>query len=613
MHDREWWKKALQCVAAVALVASFAPVQSYAAVRGVTVQDIKRGGAGAIKALKLSAEDTSGTPTNSIKGQISHNGGDWADSAISAVPYVNVSGTWQPVGGALVGADGSYSIDGLAAGTYRVGFFDSNNVYADDYYDSKTTTIGAGDDITLGGADVTGVNQTLTALPELRIAGRVHFVGATAGDGSVGVEIYSQDASGTWNVQYTVPIAADGSYKLHLANEGTYRLGFFDSDDAFAPAFYADASTVDSATDISVKAAVPVSGIDQTMTVQPSVRYGGGDAIDTAVQLSQSAFADGFGGTVVVCTGDNWPDSLAAGSYAYAAGGPILLVHQKSVPGSVIAELARLAPTEVVIVGGTSAVSVDDEMAIRGTGVPIVRRLQGNDRYGTSVAVAQEMLNRGLVLYDENGNLMNVAFATGASAADAMGGSPVAADQQMPILLVQKNKVPPVVASFLAANESSATGVLLFGGTAVVSDAVADQLAVAPASGAAADNVTRLGGTDRYATSVAIAEYATGLDFSPRMAALCSGTDYTAGLAACPVLAARKQVLLLTANKLVKQKVSGSATYTYLSPATEHYISAAANAALVPNTLARIDAIGSTAALPDDVWNYARTLAGIAH
>ena len=579
------------------------------------------------------ADDTA-TPTFSIQGHIGQTSGDWAGAAIAAVPYQLISGKWQPVGGSDVATDGTYSIDGLAAGTYRVGFTDSNRVYADDYYDSITTTVGAAADISVVATNVTGIDQTLTALPALQITGHVNYVGAPPVSGDVQAEIYSLDASGTWAVVYTTPVADDGTYDVHLATADTYRVGFSDTSNLFGDVYYDGASTLASATGIPVVADSPVTGVNATMTAKASARVGSTDAVANAIAISQSQFDDGVGGPVIICTADNWPDSLASTPYAHALNCPILLVHKKTVDASVIAELNRLQAEEVVIVGGASSVSVDDEMAIRAAGFGIVRRLAGADRYGTSVAIAQEMLNRGLVLYDENGNLMNVAVATGASFTDAICGAPAAAAQSMPLLLIQKSKVPAAVSSFLAANETSATQVLAFGGTGSLSDSTLNLVSIAPSGGVPADNVTRVGDSDAFRTSVAIAGFEqNNLGWSDRQAMLSSNKNYADAIAVGPVLATNQESLLLTAPALKSKKVAHSPKpygYTQLSPSVEAFVSKQTTPSIDPAAvgytslddtstelrdfnIGRIDALGNATSLPADVWNYALTVAGIPH
>ena len=49
----------------------------------------------------------------------------------------------------------------------------------------------------------------------------------------------------------------------------------------------------------------------------------------------------------------NYPDALAAGAAAVAQGGPLLLVDPGYVPDVTLAELRRLSPASIVLVGGT--------------------------------------------------------------------------------------------------------------------------------------------------------------------------------------------------------------------------------------------------------------------
>lgn len=95
---------------------------------------------------------------------------------------------------------------------------------------------------------------------------------------------------------------------------------------------------------------------------------------------------------VYIATGLNFPDALGAGSPAALELAPILLVEQNNIPAATLAELNRLAPKEVVIVGGPSAVSDSVFVAIEGLAFkPIVTRISGNNRYETAAALSQSI------------------------------------------------------------------------------------------------------------------------------------------------------------------------------------------------------------------------------
>jgi hypothetical protein len=294
------------------------------------------------------------------------------------------------------------------------------------------------------------------------------------------------------------------------------------------------------------------------------------------------------------------------------------------VPQEVIDEIGRLDASEVVIIGSPTAVTFSVENDLRQSGVSIVRRLGGSDAYGTSAAVAQEMVTRGLTVTGDGGKLVNVAVVGGLnlktqSPYDAMVAAPVAAHQDMPLLLVKKASVPVAVADFLAANESTETNVLLVGGESIVSADVEPQLTPADPASANEDYVSpvvRVSGADRYATSVAVAKLAMeGYGFSGRKAALSTLNSAPEVLALSPVLANRNEPVILTAPILKRKAVADSpGAYTWMSPVTEVFISKQTAPTLDPSgelanaNIAVLDSIGR---VNTDVWNYALKEAGI--
>jgi putative cell wall-binding protein len=68
---------------------------------------------------------------------------------------------------------------------------------------------------------------------------------------------------------------------------------------------------------------------------------------------------------VYIATARTFPDALAAAPVAGRDRGPVLLVSSTSLPDSVAAELRRLSPNRVVIVGGASTISDAVVRAIR--------------------------------------------------------------------------------------------------------------------------------------------------------------------------------------------------------------------------------------------------------
>ncbi|MGB3827862.1 MAG: cell wall-binding repeat-containing protein, partial [Ornithinimicrobium sp.] len=83
-------------------------------------------------------------------------------------------------------------------------------------------------------------------------------------------------------------------------------------------------------------------------------RIGGTDRYQTAAKVA-SLYPTG--GDVYVTTGDNFPDALAAGARAGSRNDPILLSRANVLPPATIAELKRIKPSRVYIVGGKKAIS----------------------------------------------------------------------------------------------------------------------------------------------------------------------------------------------------------------------------------------------------------------
>ena len=83
-------------------------------------------------------------------------------------------------------------------------------------------------------------------------------------------------------------------------------------------------------------------------------RLFGADRYATAAAISSNTFAPGVP-TAYVTTGENWPDALAAVPHAARAGGPLLLTRGSALPASIAAELDRLDPGRIIVVGGSTA------------------------------------------------------------------------------------------------------------------------------------------------------------------------------------------------------------------------------------------------------------------
>lgn len=247
------------------------------------------------------------------------------------------------------------------------------------------------------------------------------------------------------------------------------------------------------------------------------VRTAGADRYATAVALSRVSWS----GTtrperVYLATGQDFADALSASAAAASTEGAVLLTPRASLPDVVRAELVRLAPEEVVVVGGTAAVSAAVASTVRGLG-PAVVRVAGDDRYATSVALVRRAT--------AGGPAPLVWVATGRDYPDALVAGAAAGAERAPLLVLDgaRSSLRSDSAALLA--DLDPDTVRIAGGTGAVSAATAAAL------GDVAATATRHAGPDRYATSVAVMRAALP-ELAPGTAAVASGTSFADALTA---------------------------------------------------------------------------------
>jgi len=200
-----------------------------------------------------------------------------------------------------------------------------------------------------------------------------------------------------------------------------------------------------------------------------------------------------------------------------------------------------------------------------------VTRLAGSDRYATAAAISA-------ATFPSSG--VPVAYvATGLNYPDALAGSVAAARAGGPLLLVTRDTVPAATATELARLKPAR--IVILGSTGVVGSTVESKLRTY------APSVTRLAGSDRYATAAAISA-ATFPSSGVPVAYVATGLNYPDALAGS-VAAARAGGPLL----LVTRDTVPAATATEL-------------ARLKP---ARIVILGSTGVVGDGTAAAARSAA----
>lgn len=287
-------------------------------------------------------------------------------------------------------------------------------------------------------------------------------------------------------------------------------------------------------------------------------RVAGADRYSTAAAISASQFTDPTKvNTVVISTGVNFSDALSAAPIATKYVAPLLLTDTANLPSATINEIARLNPSNIVIVGGTSSVSASVEESLKKL-LPSgssVRRLQGTDRYETSLVVAK----------DAWGTTSSVFVASGRNFPDALSAGAAAGKLLVPIILVNgtATSVSASVKSYL--NSAGVKKIYIAGGSSSVSSGVENSLQAGRSS-------VRYGGANRYETSAAIANahYTKGGQLY-----LAGGTTFpdaltgavVAGMNDAPLVLTQSNCVLESANNLWG-KIGPSKVYLLGGPVT---------------------------------------------
>ena len=176
-------------------------------------------------------------------------------------------------------------------------------------------------------------------------------------------------------------------------------------------------------------------------------------------------------------------------------------------------------------------------------GATPVTRLGGATRLDTAVSVSRSD-------YKASGSAQTVVIARDDVFADALTGGPLAAAKNGPLLLTQSTILSAAVKAELLRVLPAGGTVYVLGKSSAVSDGVANAIS------ALGFRVQRIGGVDRFATAVAIAN-ALG---NPTTVFEASGLDFADAMSAGPAAITGHGVVLLTNGG--KQ---ASATNAYIS------------------------------------------------
>ena len=251
-------------------------------------------------------------------------------------------------------------------------------------------------------------------------------------------------------------------------------------------------------------------------------RISGRNRIDTAIEVSKKYYEKA--NTVIIARSDEYPDSLTASPLAKKLNAPILLTSKNELEEPVKAEIKRLKATNIIIVGGVNSISTKVEKELRQYDKEI-ERIAGHSRYETSAAIAERLLKLSAK--------QTAIIASGENFADALTAGAYAAQQEYPILLVQKTTIDTQITKVL---NKYINKTVIAGGVNSVSEKVKKDLP---------KNTERIAGRSRYDTAAQIAKKL----FKSEKAFVASGEVFADALVVSPVAGRLSSPILLVNRK----------------------------------------------------------------
>ncbi len=285
-----------------------------------------------------------------------------------------------------------------------------------------------------------------------------------------------------------------------------------------------------------------------------SIRYAGENRFETAALIARTGWD--ASDTAIIARHNVFADALAGGYLAGLEDAPVLLVSEQNLQQVTLDALEDLGVDNVILLGGTAAISAGNETALQ-TQNYAVERIEGPTRYETAAAIATQTDDVGT--YQD---LRTAIIATGITFADALAMGPVASSQGFPLLLTPSQSLHPAAAEAL--EDLAIEQVIIAGGTAAVSaDVEAEIHALIDAHDDNDDNddngngngydeahenddpgdvdeddrVIRVSGPTRVDTAAAIAVWAvTNLGFQVEAHGWARGDDFADALTVGPAL-----------------------------------------------------------------------------
>jgi putative cell wall-binding protein len=253
------------------------------------------------------------------------------------------------------------------------------------------------------------------------------------------------------------------------------------------------------------KGSWPEGAIFTLSVVRPTVfgTYSAPDAFAAAVAQSQQDFPAGAQ-TVVLANGGIWDDDVVAAGLA-GADSPVLFTGRDAIPPATLAELMRLAPKRVQVVGGPTSVSDAVVAAVASAlgGDTVVERAGSGNAINTSIGALRAASDSALAVSAVGSHPYDGTVVVVSASNKVLSGLvvPVLRGRHIPVVFAGKSFSAGQVAAMKAAGVKR---VVIVGGTKDVSATAARQLS----SLVGGKSVLRITGASTYQTAARFDDYA---------------------------------------------------------------------------------------------------------
>lgn len=459
--------------------------------------------------------------TPSVSGSLAATSGDpcWGCTGIDKEFRVFASdGTLVEPSQTRLEGDGTFRIWGLPAGQY----------YVSAQYDRLAPTF-VGDVGLLSQATLVTVTDgattavgTITMPLAATISGTVRGPdGASLGEGARVEMRVLNTATGLFEPLADPRVYVDSYYIAALLWPGTYKVRFAGpSGSGLAPEWWNDQPYEQLATAVTL-APGGYKDLDAQLAPIQGYRLGGADRYVANVNMSKETFPASEGPynieVLYIASGEKYPDALSAGPAAIHSGGGLLLVQPNAIPASTRAEIVRLNPQKIIVVGGPASVTPAVVAELK-TLSNRVTRIGGADRYEVSRKVILDAF-----ACDTGTCLDTIFIATGNNFPDALSAGPAAGHIDAAVLLVDGTapKLSDSTKGLLA--DLGVRNAYIAGGKASVTAGIESSL-----SAVLDGTVYRFAGSDRFEAAALINDrifdhsstvfIATGMGFADALA-----------------------------------------------------------------------------------------------